>query len=295
MKPHYFILSLVLLLYSCKNGNDEFDATGIFETKETIISTEASGRILQLDIEEGQELKAGQLIGYIDSMQLYLKKVQLEAQIKATLSQKPDVKLQLAALQAQLKSAQKEQERFTRLVEKEAATQKQLDDVTTQVNVLQNQIAALQSSLNITSGNLNSQAVPLQVQIDQITDQLSKCTMINPVNGTVLTKYAEVNEVTAPGKALYKIADMRELILRAYVTSEQLSQIKNNQSVKVFLDSADAYRQVPGQISWISEKSEFTPKTIQTKKERANLVYAVKIRVKNDGYIKSGMYAEVKF
>lgn len=295
MKYPYIILSLFLLLFSCKNGNEEYDATGIFETEETIISAEASGRILQFDLEEGQELKQGEMIGYIDSTQLYLKKVQLEAQIKATLSQKPNVKLQLASLQAQLKSAEREQERFRRLAEKDAITQKQLDDANTQVDVLRNQVAALQSSLNVTTGNISSQAIPLQVQVDQISDQLSKCTMINPVNGTVLTKYAEVNEVTAPGKALYKIADLREMILRAYVTADQLSMIKNNQKVEVLIDSADAYRKVPGQITWISEKSEFTPKTIQTKKERANLVYAVKIRVKNDGYIRSGMYAEVKF
>jgi HlyD family secretion protein len=295
MKYPYIILSLFLLLFSCKSGNEEYDATGIFETEETIISAEAAGRILQFDLEEGQELKQGELIGYIDSTQLYLKKVQLEAQIKATLSQKPNVKLQLASLQAQLKSAEREQERFRRLAEKDAITQKQLDDATTQVDVLRNQVAAMQSSLNVTTGNISSQAIPLQVQIDQISDQLSKCTMINPVNGTVLTKYAEVNEVAAPGKALYKIADLREMILRAYVTADQLSMIKNNQKVEVLIDSADAYRKVPGQITWISEKSEFTPKTIQTKKERANLVYSVKIKVKNDGYIRSGMYAEVKF
>lgn len=286
----------LLFLTGCNRNASEFDASGTFEATETIISAEATGTIKALNIEEGQVLHAGETIGYIDSTQLYLKKRQVEAQVKAALSRRPDITRQVAALQEQLKGAQREQQRLSNLVKADAATQKQLDDATTQIDVIKKQIDALESSLGITSESINQESVPLKVQIDQLNDQLSKCRLVNPVEGTVLTKYAEANEVAAPGKPLYKIADLGTVVLRAYVTGDQLSQLKLNQQVKVFTDNGkDKYKEYAGTISWISSTAEFTPKTIQTKDERANLVYAIKIRVKNDGLLKLGMYAEVKF
>jgi HlyD family secretion protein len=292
-----FILSAIVLsgLTACNKTEDKYDASGTFEAVETIVSAEAAGTIKQLNIEEGQVLKSGQNVGYIDSVQLYLKKKQLQAQIKAVLSGKPDIATQTAALQEQLRQAEREQRRITNLLKADAATQKQLDDANTQIEVVKKQIAAQKSSLRIMSAGLNDQATPLDVQIQQLNDQLEKCRIINEVNGTVLTKYAEVNEVTSNGKPIYKIAELNSIILRAYITGSQISHVKVGQQVKVLVDDTkDTYKTYPGTIEWISDKAEFTPKTIQTKDERANLVYAVKIRVKNDGYLKIGMYGEVK-
>ena len=283
-------------LIACKSSKNNFDASGAFETEETIISAEASGTIKQFTVEEGQPLKAGQVIGFIDSTQLYLKKKQLETQIRSTLSQRPNINAQIAALKVQLKTAEKEQQRFSNLVKADAATQKQLDDITSQVEVIRKQIEAQESALGITSESIFQQTNPLQVQIEQVNDQLLKCRIINPMNGVVLTKYAEQNEMAIQGKALYKIADLSSLYLRAYITGAQLMQLKLNQTVKVMVDAdAESYKEYEGTVTWISDKAEFTPKTIQTKDERANMVYAIKIKVKNDGLLKIGMYGEVKF
>ena len=297
MKKHmiYFI-SLATYLSACHNKESEYDASGTFEAIETIVSSEANGNILALNLEEGQNLTAGQTVGYIDSVQLYLKKKQFEAQIASVLSARQDVAIQTAALQEQLRQAEREQNRTANLLKADAATQKQLDDATTQVNLVKKQISALQSSLGITSNNLKEQVEPLTIQIRQVNDQLNKCRIVNPLQGTVLTKYAEVNEVTQAGKPLYKIANLNTIVLRAYITGTQLPLLKINQQVKVLVDSSNnAYRNYGGTIEWISDKAEFTPKTIQTKDERANLVYAIKVRVKNDGLLKIGMYGEVKF
>jgi len=290
-----FIIVAVLLM-SCTGKKTQYDASGTFEAIETIISAEATGVIKSFSIEEGQELKAGQVIGYIDSVQLYLKKKQLEAQITAVLSKRPDVGAQIASLQEQLKQAEREQRRITNLLKVDAATQKQLDDANTQIAIIQKQIAAQESSLSITSRGINEERSPLSVQVAQVNDQLQKCKIVNEVQGTVLTKYAEANEMAVNGKALYKIADLSSVILRAYVTGDQLPSLKLGQQVTVLIDAAnETYKEYSGTIQWISNKAEFTPKTIQTKDERANLVYAVKIRVTNDGFIKIGMYGEVKF
>lgn len=284
------------LFLACTNSKNNYDASGSFETEETIISSEASGTIKQFDIQEGQSLIAGQQIGYVDSTQLFLKKKQLEAQINSLLSKKPDITTQLAALQEQLKTAEKEQVRFNNLVKSGAATSKQLDDITAQVEILKKQIEAQKSTLNISSEGINNDALPLKLQIEQLNDQLQKCKLINSVNGTVLTKYAEANEITAPGKPLYKIADLSNLILRAYITGTQLPLVKLNQKVKVLTDDGTGkFNETEGTITFINDKAEFTPKTIQTKDERANMVYALKILVKNTGLLKIGMYAEVKF
>jgi HlyD family secretion protein len=286
----------LLILTSCKNEKKEFDASGSFEAEETIISSEASGTIKQLSIEEGQTLKAGQYIGYIDSTQLYLKKKQLEAQISAVLSKKPNVSVQLASLQEQLKTAEKEQKRIANLVKADAATTKQLDDINGSIEVIKKQIEAQRSSLDISSEGIGKETLPLGIQIEQVNDQLKKCSIINSVNGTVLTKYANVNEAAVQGKPLYKIADLSTIILRAYITGDQLAQLKLNQTVEVHTDDGNGgFKQTEGVVTWINDKAEFTPKTIQTKDERANMVYAIKIKVKNDGTYKIGMYGELKF
>ncbi|CAN5919081.1 HlyD family efflux transporter periplasmic adaptor subunit [soil metagenome] len=291
-----FAAFLILILASCGNKATDADASGSFEAEETIISANATGTILHLGVEEGQTLKTGQQIGYIDSLQLYLKKKQLQAQITSTLSQRPDISAQVAALQVQLKTAERDQQRIANLVKADAATQKQLDDANAQIELVRKQIAAQQSSLGITSGSITQQAAPLEVQIEQLDDQLEKCRIINPVNGTVLAKYAEQNEMATMGKPLYKIADISSLTLRVYITGSQLSLVKLNQDVKVMVDDGKGgFREYKGQLTWISDKAEFTPKTILTKEERTNLVYAVKIKVPNDGLLKLGMYAEVKF
>ena len=294
-KISFFTLTALLWLSSCTQKS-QFDASGTFETEETIISSEATGRIKEFNVEEGQTLKAGQYIGFIDTAQLYFNKINLQAQIQAGLSKKPEIAKQVAALQVQLENAQHEQTRIGNLVKADAATQKQLDDQTFMVQQIQKQIDAQMSTLDISTNSINKETVPLHALIQQMNDQLNKCYLVNPINGTVLSKYARLDEEATPGKPLYKIADVSNLLLRAYVTNDQFSQIKLGQKVKVFIDSTDnKYREYEGVVTWISDKAEFTPKTIETKDERANLVWATKITVKNDGLLKIGMYADVKF
>lgn len=301
-------LMIAIGLAGCNGKENLYDASGTFEAVETIVSAEATGRIMALNLEEGQLLKSGQQVGYIDSLPLYLKKKQLEAQIKATGTKLPDIaaqrnvyKQQLAVYQTRLDYLLNEQKRSQNLLKADAATPKQLDDITAQVKELQTQLevinrqdAAQTSVLRTQTSGLRADVVPLYVQIEQVNDQLAKAKITNEVNGTVLSKYAETNEMAVAGKPLYKIADLSTIILRAYVTGDQLTSIKVNQPVKVLVDDQDGkYRTLPANIEWISSKAEFTPKTIQTKDERANLVYAVKIRLKNDGFLKIGMYGEV--
>lgn len=294
-KLSLFTLITIVFLSSC-NQKEKFDASGTFETEETIISSEATGRIKEFKVEEGQTLKAGDYVGFIDTSQLYFNKKNLEAQIMAGLSRRPDVAAQVASLKEQLASAQREQTRLANLVKADAATQKQLDDQTSVVAQIQKQIDAQISSLDISTESINKEAVPLRALIQQISDQITKCYLVNPTNGTVLAKYARLNEEATPGKPLYKIADVSSLILRAYITNDQFSKIKLGQKIKVFVDNGpDKYKEYEGTVTWISDKAEFTPKTIQTKDERANLVWATKITVPNDGLLKIGMYADIKF
>ncbi len=289
-------ISSAALLVSCSTSEMDFDAAGAFESVETIVSTEASGTIKEFNVEEGQTLQKGQFVGYVDSVQLYLRDKQLEAQIASTTSQIPDVSVQIASLKSQLDQAKKDQVRMQNLFAREAATQQQLDNANTQVDMVQKQIDALRSTLDINTTTLEKSVTPFKRQIDQTKDQISKCQIVNPIHGTVLTKYAQDHEVVMPGKALYKIAETDTLILRAYVTSAQLNLAKLGQKVKVMVDKgAKQYGYYTGTIYWVSEKSEFTPKTIPTKDERADLVYAIKIRVVNDGFLKIGMYGEMKF
>jgi HlyD family secretion protein len=296
MKTYKLAVLIIFLVAACRNSSNEFDATGNFEADEVIISSEASGKILKLDVEEGKELEANAVVGLIDTTQLYLKKKQLEYSIKAVIAKSPNTSVQLAAIKEQMETAQREKKRVENLLKDDAATQKQLDDINAQLQLLQRQYDASQSSLSITTQSIQSETLPLKAQLDQVQDQLNKSVVTNPFKGTVLTQYALKDEMATQGKALYKIADLSSLILRAYISGSQLSQVKLGQQVQVLVDAPDGeYKTYTGDIMWVSEKAEFTPKTIQTKDERANLVYAAKIRVKNDGFLKLGMYGEVKF
>ena len=304
-----FASVIMLELSSCKSNKTNFDASGSFEAEETIISAEAPGTIKQLDVEEGALLQAGQFIGYIDSVPIFLKKKQLEAQLRATGKRIPNITAQTgyysqqeAVTQSRLDNLLHEQKRIQNLVKADAATPKQLDDINAQVDETKKQLlvtgqqkVAQVSALQTQSSSINGDLLPLQVQVEQLNDQLSRCKIINPSAGTVLTKYAEANEMTAQGKPLYKIADLTTIILRAYITGNQLPLVKLNQKIKVNTDDGKGgYKETEGTITWISDKSEFTPKTIQTKDERANMVYAIKVTMKNDGSYKIGMYGEIK-
>jgi HlyD family secretion protein len=288
-------MALILGLATC-NNESTFDASGSFEAVETLISAEATGTLKEFKVEEGQTLETGQWVGYIDTVQLYLKKKQLESQIEALAAKKPNIPVQLSALQEQLKTTETEKKRIENLVKSDAATTKQLDDISAQIEIIKKQICAQKSTLEITTNGISKDISSLQVQVDQVCDQLLKSRIVNPQNGTVITKYAEKNEMVSAGKPLYKIADLSEIILRVYISANQLPQVKLNQTVKVHTDDGSGgFREEEGTIIWISDKAEFTPKTIQTKEERANLVYAMKVKVKNDGTYKIGMYGEINF
>ena len=297
MKPSITISLLVsLLVLSCNSGDSEFDATGTFEATETIVSAEANGRILSFRVEEGDDLAEGAQVGYIDSAQLYLTRRQLVENQKAVLAGRPNMKTQMESTRKEIESTRLDQKRMENLVKAQVANQKQLDDVNAHLSVLEARLAAQENSLNTSILTLNQQSSAISAQLAAVEDQLKKSRIVNPVAGTVLTKYAMANEVATQGRPLYRIADIRVMTLRAYVTGDQFSAIKLNQKVKVFVDEKEGkYREYEGLVFWINDKAEFTPKTIQTKAERANLVYAVKIRVQNDSLLKWGMYGEVKF
>lgn len=290
------LCSLLALFSACGNGAPKYDATGTFETTEVLVSAEASGRLLYFDIEEGMLLKAGEEVGVVDTVQLYLKKLQLEASIKSVEEQRPDILKQVAATKEQISAAERERNRVANLLKVGAANQKQLDDAEDQLEVLRKQLVAQNSTLSNSHQSLTWQSSSVGIQVAQVEDQLKKCHITSPITGTVLAKYAEPGELTAMGTPLFKVADTEQMYLRAYITSEQLSQVKLGQKVTVFSDyGTDEHKQYPGVVTWISDTSEFTPKTILTKNERANLVYAVKIAVHNDGLLKIGMYGGVEF
>ena len=290
------LCSLLALFSACGSGAPKYDATGTFETTEVLVSAEASGRLLYFDIEEGMLLKAGEEVGVVDTVQLYLKKLQLEASIKSVEEQRPDILKQVAATKEQISAAQRERNRVANLLKVGAANQKQLDDAEDQLEVLRKQLVAQNSTLSNSHQSLTWQSSSVGIQVAQVEDQLKKCHITSPITGTVLAKYAEAGELTAMGTPLFKVADTEQMYLRAYITSEQLSQVKLGQKVTVFSDyGTDEHKQYPGVVTWISDTSEFTPKTILTKNERANLVYAVKIAVHNDGLVKIGMDGGVEF
>lgn len=309
MKYLLFSLSL-LLLAACQKNGPKADAYGNFEADDRIISAEANGQILEFRLEEGQTLEAGQVVGRIDSVQLVLKKEQLQASIRAVAAKSPAISAQLAVFEKQLSASreqltalQREKQRVENLLKSDAATPKQLDDLNDQITLVQRQMdvileqrSATDASLSTQKGGLLAEILPLEKQIAQLDDQIAKCHIVNPTPGTVLTRYAETGEIASFGKPLYKIADLRQITLRAYVAGDQLGNIRLGQEVKVAIDAPDGgLREFPGKITWISSKAEFTPKIIQTKDERVNLVYAVKVVVENDGSLKIGMPGEVFF
>ncbi len=290
------VLLSALALASCNNGKNKYDATGSFEAKEIIVSAEAAGKIINFDVEEGDLLKEGQQIGNIDSTQIMLQKESVLANASGMKAQKPNVNTQTAAMQEQIKTLENEKNRVQNLISANAANRKQLDDINAQIEVLRKQLSAQTSALQKNNSSISAQSSALVLQANQLSDRIIKSRIISPINGVVLNKYAEIGELAGLGTPLFKIADTQNMILRAYVTNDQLAQIKLNQQVKVWVDAGDGkMKSYDGIVNWISSKSEFTPKTVQTKNERANLVYAVKIAVKNDGLLKIGMYGEVEF
>lgn len=290
-----FIFPLALLAAACQSQT-EYNATGTFESTEIIVSAENSGKLFYLNAEEGMWFTSGTEVGLIDTVQPYLRKLQLEANMQSVNSQRPDIQKQIAAIQEQIATSRREQKRTQNLLKANAANQKELDDWSAQIALLQSQLEAQTSSLENNTASLTAQGKSIAVQIAQAEDNLRKCHIITPIDGTILAKYAEPGEFVSAGKPLFKIADMKHLFLRAYVTSSQLADITLGDAVTVFADFGDDIKsEYEGKITWIADEAEFTPKTILTDDERANQVYAVKIAVLNDGKIRLGMYGEVRF
>lgn len=296
MKRSFAYPLLVLLAASCVEGNKAYDASGVFESTKVTVSAEGNGKILSLDLQEGDRLEAGQIVGCIDTVQLHLSEIQLEASRRAVGSGRLDISRQIAALESQIGKQRQELDRFTKLEKAGASNRKQVEDIQAQIETLERQLAAQKESLNSSNRNVSGQADALEAQIEQIRDRIRKCVITSPVAGTVLAKYSEAGEFAALGRALFKVADIDNIRLRAYITADQLTTLKLGQQVRVFADQGSSGRkEYAGTLIWISDKAEFTPKTIQTRDERANLVYAVKIAVENDGLIKLGMYGDIKF
>ena len=295
MKKMIVLAGAAILLTACGNRWKEYDATGTFEATETTVYAEQNGALLAFDIREGDEVAAGAEVGLIDTTQTWLKMQQLIVTREVYQSQKPDLERQVAATRQQLAKAKQEQQRYKELVADGAAPSKMLDDATNQVQVLQRQLDAQISALSKSTRSLDRQMAATDVQVNQLQDQLQKCHIVTPTAGTVLEKYVERGEFVAIGKPLFKVADTRQMFMRAYFTSSQLMDIKVGQPVTVYADFGDGQkRDYEGTITWISSRSEFTPKTILTDDERADLVYAVKVAFQNDGYVKIGMYGEVR-
>ena len=300
MRQKYFLsiylFTLLPFIASCGSNEKEYDATGTFEATEVTVAAEQSGALMEFDVNEGDEITLGKEIGLVDTTQIWLKIQQTGATKEVYQSQKPDMEKQIAATRQQLEKARQDQQRYKELVADGAAPSKMLDDATNQVQVLQKQLDAQISSLSTNTNALNKQMAATDVQVSQLQDQLQKCHIAAPIKGTVLEKYVEKGEFVAVGKPLFKMADTEQMFIRAYVTSAQLKEIKVGQKAKVFADYGDGEKkEYEGTVSWISSRSEFTPKTILTDDERADLVYALKVAFKNDGYVKIGMYGEVKF
>ncbi len=320
----YILFAVLLSLAACNNSDNNYDASGTFEADELMVTAKANGTILQLDVQEGQQLSLNEKVGEIDPKNVELQKEQIIASMDAieqkTNSALPQIHVlqsqisgqsaNVSVLQEQLQNAIRERNRTANLVAKDAATKKQLDDANGQIKVIQKQIAAAQSQLSIlqqqistTKENVSiqnrailSERKPTEKKVEQIDEQLKNNTIESPISGMVLTKYLNQGEFATVGKPIFKMANLNVMTLKTFVTGDQLPQIKIGQQVKVLIDAGEGKtKELPGTIYWISSKAEFTPKTIQTKNERANLVYAVKIHVKNDGYLKIGMYGDVKF
>ena len=296
IKVFSVIAAVGIVFTACSSGDKDADAFGNIEAVEILVSSEGSGQIENLNIEEGDKLNVNQNVGVIDTMSLHLQKVQLQKSIEVIYAKLPDIVSEINVLKEKLANAELEQRRIRNLFKSEAATDRQLDDINSLVKVIKKQITATSSSLNIKQKGLLAEVAPISANIKLLDYRISKSNILSPVNGTILTKYAYSGEITALGKPLFKIANLDSLLCRAYISENQLEKVKLGGKVSVFTDTQkDTQKEFPGRVTWISDKAEFTPKVIQTKEQRMNLVYAVKVLVPNDGSLKIGMPARVKF
>ena len=296
MKKIIAMAGVALVLNACGRKERQYDATGVFEATETTVYAEQTGALLTFNVEEGDTVGQNREVGLIDTTQLWLKMKQAEAMKSVYQSQKPEQEKQIAVTRRQLAKAKQDQQRYKELVADGAAPGKMLDDANSQVEVLQRQLDAQLSSLRVNTNALDKQMDATDVQAEQLRDQIRKCHILVPAKGTVIEKYVERGEFVSAGKPLFKMADTENMFIRAYVTSAQLENIKTGQKATVFADYGNGgKKEYEGRVTWISSRSEFTPKTILTDDERADLVYAVKVAIKGDGYVKMGMYGEVLF
>lgn len=296
MKKIIAMAGVALVLNACGRKERQYDATGVFEATETTVYAEQTGALLTFNVEEGDTVGRNREVGLIDTTQLWLKMKQAEAMKSVYQSQKPEQEKQIAVTRQQLAKAKQDQQRYKELVADGAAPAKMLDDANSHVEVLQRQLDAQLSSLRVNTNALDKQMDATDVQAEQLRDQIRKCHILVPAKGTVIEKYVERGEFVSAGKPLFKMADTENMFIRAYVTSAQLENIKTGQKATVFADYGNGgKKEYEGRVTWISSRSEFTPKTILTDDERADLVYAVKVAIKGDGYVKMGMYGEVLF
>jgi HlyD family secretion protein len=292
MKTKIYLLIITILLVSCNGNENASDAFGNFEAKEVIVSAEAQGKVIEFNIEEGQTLKNGQNLGFIDTIPLSIQREQLIAQKNAIASKKANVAAQIDVQEQQKSILEIEKNRIEQLFQDNAATKQQVDDIKGKYDVIEKQITATKTQFS----SISQEMIVIDKQVKLVNEQISRAKIINPINGTVLEKYVEENEIATTGKALYKIARLDEIELRVYISGAQLPNIKIGQKVKVYIDKdVETDQEYDGEVFWISDQAEFTPKIIQTKEERVNMVYAVKIKVTNDGKIKIGMPGEVVF
>lgn len=292
---HAALFAAALLLGGCAGDRDQYDATGSFEATEVVVSAEVNGRILDFAIQEGSPVEAGAQVGLIDTTQLHLQLMQVRSNIAALESSRPDIEEQLAPLEEQLAKQHREQERAENLMKADAATGKQMDDIASAISVLEKQIEAQRTALTSSSRSIDAQIAAAEAQAGQLEDQLSRCRICSPIGGTVLAKYSQEGELAVAGRPLMKVADVDNIYLKAYLISSQLPGVSLGQKVRVFADAGGGERrEYEGTVTWIADYSEFTPKNIVTSDDRANMVYAVKIAVKNDGYVKIGMYGGIK-
>ena len=288
-------IGIALFLSACGNKTAQYDASGVFETVEVMVSAQAIGELMTFDIVEGQRVEANQPLGYVDTTRLYLQKMQLLASSRAVESRHLNVARQIAALRQQIETQKAEQKRFENLVQANAANQKQVDDVIAHIELLEKQLAAQTETLENNNRGISAETMSLALQIAQIDDQIKRSVIASPIDGTVLARYAHWGELATPGRPLFKVGDIENMFLRVYIAADQLTSLKIGQQAAIFADYGKSDRkEYAGTVTWISDRAEFTPKTIQTRDERANLVYAVKVAVRNDGYIKMGMYGELK-
>ncbi len=294
MKRTFIYLIIISSLATSCGNSKEFDATGNFESTEIIVSSEVIGKLITLNVNEGDLVKQDSVIGYVDSTQLFFQKERIIKSIDAVGAKMSDIPLQTAAIKQQIKNLEIERQRAENLVNKKVGNQKQLDEINYQIEVLNKQLAAGVNTMSKANISISKERESLISQIEVLNDQLSKTKIKSPISGTIITKYIQAGELLTIGKPIFKIADINEMILRVYLSSDVMTKVKIGQNVKVFVDFGDESKEYVGVISWISPKAEFTPKTIQTKDERENLVYAAKVIVKNDGFIKIGMFGEIQ-